>query len=390
MSNAPTMMGYVRPDGRVGIRNHVLVISTVVCSGVVTRRIADQVQGAVAIENPFGCAQLEPDLEITRRTLVNTAKNPNVGGVLVVGLGCEQIQADDLVREIEKTGKPVEKVIIQEEDGGTPAAIEKGVRLLRKMAEEVLSQRPEEVNMSNLVLGVECGGSDATSGLASNPVVGYASDRVVDLGGTVILSETPEMIGAEDILANRAVSREVGEKIVSTVRRWVELAASYNVDLVGTQPAPGNIIGGISTIEEKSLGAIIKGGSRPVQGMVNYAEEVGGKGLWLMDTPGYDIMSVVGMVAGGATLVIFTTGRGTPTGNPIAPVIKVAANPQTARKMRENIDFDASTVTLGQETIEQAGERLFKLVMDTTRGKPTRAELLGFREFMIHKIIPSF
>jgi len=385
-----SILGYVRPDGRVGIRNHLLVMSTVICSSFVTRRIADQVQGAVAIENPFGCGQLEPDLEITRRTLVNTAKNPNVGGVLVVGLGCEQIQADDLVGEIEKTGKPVEKVVIQEEDGGTPAAIEKGVRLLRKMAEEVLSQRPEEVDMSNLVLGVECGGSDATSGLASNPVVGYVADRVVDLGGTVILSETPEMIGAEDILANRAVSREVGERIVRTVRRWVELAASYNVDLVGTQPAPGNIAGGISTIEEKSLGAIIKGGSRPVQGMVDYAEEVRGKGLWLMDTPGYDIMSVVGMVAGGATLVIFTTGRGTPTSNPIAPVIKVTANPQTARKMRENIDFDASTVILGQETIEQAGERLFKLVIDVARGKPTRAELLGFKEFMIHKIIPSF
>ncbi len=388
--NGQSILGYVRPDGRVGIRNHLLVMSTVICSSFVARRIADQVQGAVAIENPFGCGQLEPDLEITRRTLVNTAKNPNVGGVLVVGLGCEQIQADDLVREIEKTGKPVEKVVIQEEDGGTPAAIEKGVRLLRKMAEEVLSQRPEEVDMSNLVLGVECGGSDATSGLASNPVVGYVADRVVDLGGTVILSETPEMIGAEDILANRAVSREVGERIVRTVRRWVELAASHNVDLVGTQPAPGNIAGGISTIEEKSLGAIIKGGSRPVQGMVDYAEEVRGKGLWLMDTPGYDIMSVVGMVAGGATLVIFTTGRGTPTGNPIAPVIKVTANPQTARKMRENIDFDASTVTLGQETIEQAGERLFRLVIDVARGKPTRAELLGFKEFMIHKIIPSF
>jgi altronate dehydratase large subunit len=388
--NGQSILGYVRPDGKVGIRNHLLVMSTVICSSFVARRIADQIQGAVAIENPFGCGQLEPDLEITRRTLVNTAKNPNVGGVLVVGLGCEQIQADDLVREIEKTGKPVEKVVIQEEDGGTPAAIEKGVRLLRKMAEEVLSQRPEEVDMSNLVLGVECGGSDATSGLASNPVVGYVADRVVDLGGTVILSETPEMIGAEDILANRAVSREVGERIVRTVRRWVELAASYNVDLVGTQPAPGNIAGGISTIEEKSLGAIIKGGSRPVQGMVDYAEEVRGKGLWLMDTPGYDIMSVVGMVAGGATLVIFTTGRGTPTGNPIAPVIKVTANPQTARKMRENIDFDASTVTLGQETIEQAGERLFKLVIDVARGKPTRAELLGFKEFMIHKIIPSF
>jgi altronate dehydratase large subunit len=388
--NRPTILGYVRPDGKVGIRNHLLVMSTVICSGFVARRIADQVQGAVAIENPFGCGQLEPDLEITRRTLVNTAKNPNVGGVLVVGLGCEQIQADDLVREIEKTGKPVEKVVIQEEDGGTPAAIEKGVRLLRKMAEEVLSQRPEEVDISNLVLGVECGGSDATSGLASNPVVGYVADKIVDLGGTVILSETPEMIGAEDILASRAVSREVGERIVRTVRRWVELAASYNVDLVGTQPAPGNIAGGISTIEEKSLGAIIKGGSRPIQGMVDYAEEVKGKGLWLMDTPGYDIMSVVGMVAGGATLVIFTTGRGTPTGNPIAPVIKVTANPQTARKMRENIDFDASTVILGQETIEQAGERLFRLVIDVARGRPTKAELLGFREFMIHKIIPSF
>lgn len=313
---------------------------------------------------------------------------------MVVGLGCEQIQADDLVKEIEKTGKPVEKVVVQEVDGGTPAAIEKGVTLLRRMAEDVLSQKPEEVDVSNLVMGgVECGGSDATSGLASNPVVGYASDKLIDLGGTVILSETPEMIGAEEILARRAVSREVGDRIIRVVRKWVDLAASHGgVDLVGgTQPAPGNIAGGISTIEEKSLGAIIKGGSRAIQGVVDYAEEVKGKGLWIMDTPGYDIMSVVGMVAGGATLVVFTTGRGTPTGNPIAPVIKVTANPFTAKKMRENMDFDASTVTLGQETIEQAGEKLFKLIMDVARGgKPTRAELLGFREFVIHKIIPSF
>lgn len=386
----PTILGYVRSDGKVGIRNYLLVMSTVICSSFVARRIADQVQGAVAIENPFGCGQLEPDLEITKRTLIGMAKNPNVGGVLVVGLGCEQIQADELVREIEKTGKPVEKVVVQEVDGGTPAAIERGVTLLRRMAEEVLSQRPEEVDISNLVMGVECGGSDATSGLASNPVVGYAADKLVDLGGTVILSETPEMIGAEEILAKRAVSREVGDKIIKAVRKWVDLAASYGVDLVGTQPSPGNIAGGLSTIEEKSLGAIIKGGSRPIQGIVDYAEEVKGKGLWIMDTPGYDIMSVVGMVAGGATLVVFTTGRGTPTGNPIAPVIKVTANPYTAKKMRENIDFDASTVTMGQETIEQAGERLFKLIIDVARGKPTRAEILGFREFVIHKIIPSF
>ncbi|MGC9152878.1 MAG: UxaA family hydrolase [Vulcanisaeta sp.] len=386
----PTILGYVRPDGKVGIRNHLLVMSTVICSSFVTRRIADQVKGAVAIENPFGCGQLEPDLEITKRTLINTAKNPNVGGVLIVGLGCEQIQADDLVKEIEKTGKPVERVVIQEEDGGTPAAIEKGVRILRRMAEEVLSQKPEEVDISNLTMGVECGGSDATSGLASNPVVGYASDKLIDLGGTVILSETPEMIGAEEILAKRAVSKEVGDRIVKVVRKWIDLAASYGVDLVGTQPSPGNIVGGLSTIEEKSLGAVIKGGSRPIQGVVDYAEEVKGKGLWIMDTPGYDIMSVVGMVAGGATLVVFTTGRGTPTGNPIAPVIKVTANPYTAKKMRENIDFDASTVTLGQETIEQAGEKLFRLIIDVARGKPTRAELLGFNEFVIHKIIPSF
>lgn len=390
MANAPTVMGYVRPDGRVGIRNHVLVMSTVICSSVVTRRIAEQVNGAVAIENPFGCGQLEPDLQVTKRTLVGMAKNPNVGAVLVVGLGCEQIQADEVADEIAKTGKPVERIVIQDVNGGTPAAIERGVTLLRRMAEETLAQRPTEVDASSLVMGVECGGSDAMSGLASNPVVGYVSDKLIDLGGTVILSETPEMIGAEEILAKRAVSKEVADRIYEIVGKWVRLAASYNVDLVGTQPAPGNIAGGISTIEEKSLGAIIKGGSRTIQGVLDYAEEVKGKGLFIMDTPGYDIMSVVGMVAGGATLVIFTTGRGTPTGNPIAPVIKVTANPYTYNKMRENIDFDASTVVRGVETVEQAGERLFNLMLEVARGRQTKAELLGFREFVIHKIIPSF
>lgn len=390
MANAPTVMGYVRPDGRVGIRNHVLVMSTVICSSVVTRRIAEQVNGAVAIENPFGCGQLEPDLQVTKRTLVGMAKNPNVGAVLVVGLGCEQIQADEVADEIAKTGKPVERIVIQDVNGGTPATIERGVTLLRRMAEETLAQRPTEVDASSLVMGVECGGSDATSGLASNPVVGYVSDKLIDLGGTVILSETPEMIGAEEILAKRAVSKEVADRIYEIVGKWVRLAASYNVDLVGTQPAPGNIAGGISTIEEKSLGAIIKGGSRTIQGVLDYAEEFKGKGLFIMDTPGYDIMSVVGMVAGGATLVIFTTGRGTPTGNPIAPVIKVTANPYTYNKMKENIDFDASTVVRGVETVEQAGERLFNLMLEVARGRQTKAELLGFREFVIHKIIPSF
>lgn len=390
MGSRPTILGYVRPDGKVGIRNHVLVLSTVICSSVVTRRIAEQVKGAVAIENPFGCGQLEPDLQITKRTLLGMAKNPNVGAVLVVGLGCEQIQADELADEIAKTGKPVERIVIQDINGGTPAAVERGVTLLRRLAEDTLSKKPTEVDVSSLVMGVECGGSDATSGLASNPVVGYASDRLVDLGGTVILSETPEMIGAEEILAKRAASREVANRIYEVVNKWVRLAASYNVDLVGTQPSPGNIAGGISTIEEKSLGAIIKGGSRPIQGVLDYAEEVKGRGLFIMDTPGYDVMSVVGMVAGGATLVVFTTGRGTPTGNPIAPVIKVTANPYTYSKMRENIDFDASTVVRGEETVEQAGERLFNLILEVARGRLTKAEALGFNEFIIHKIIPSF
>ena len=390
MGNRPTIMGYVRPDGKVGIRNHVLVMSTVICSSVVARRIAEQVNGAVAIENPFGCGQLEPDLQVTKRTLVGMAKNPNVGAVLVVGLGCEQIQADEVADEVAKTGKPVERIVIQDVNGGTPAAIERGVTLLRRMAEETLARRPTEVDVSSLVMGVECGGSDATSGLVSNPVVGYVSDKLIDLGGTVILSETPEMIGAEEVLAKRAASKEVADRIYEVVGKWVRLAASYNVDLVGTQPSPGNIAGGISTIEEKSLGAIIKGGSRTIQGVLDYAEEVKGRGLFIMDTPGYDIMSVVGMVAGGATLVIFTTGRGTPTGNPIAPVIKVTANPYTYNKMKENIDFDASTVVRGVETVEQAGERLFNLMLEVARGRQTKAELLGFREFVIHKIIPSF
>ena len=230
---------------------------------------------------------------------------------------------------------------------------------------------------------------DATSGIAANPVVGYVADKIVDLGGTVILSETPEMIGAEHILLKRIVDATTRNKLLNAIKRWLKIAEEQGVDLIGTQPTRGNIAGGITTIEEKSLGAIIKGGSRPIRGFLEYAEEVKGKGLYIMDTPGNDVMSLAGMVAGGAQLILFTAGRGTPVGNPIAPVIKITGNPHTYARMKENIDFDASPVLLGRKTVNEAGEQLFRLVLEVARGKLTRAEILGHNEFVIHKILPS-
>lgn len=380
--------GFPRPDGRVGVRNLVAVIPSVVCASHVARRIADSVREAVYIDNQFGCSQLKPDLEITFRTLAGIGRNPNIASVLIVSLGCEELPAEKLADEIARSGKSVELIVIREV-GGSLHALEKGVRILRRLAEEASRVRRESFDLSAMVLGVECGGSDATSGIAANPVTGYVADKVVDMGGAVVLSETPEMIGAEELLIKRVRSPEVAEKLVRAIRKWIELAHSVGVDLLGTQPTRGNIEGGITTIEEKSLGAIIKGGSRTIQDVLEYAEEVQGRGLFVMDTPGNDVISLAGMAAGGVQLTIFTTGRGTPVGNPVMPVIKVTGNPYTYEKMSDDIDFDASSVITNGRSVEEVGEELLQLVLEVASGKPTRAELGDHTEFVIHKILPS-
>ncbi len=381
--------GYRRPDGTVGIRNHVAIIPASVCASTVASNIAAQIPGAVALPNQHGCCQIGADHEQTVRTLIGLGRNPNVAAVLVVGLGCEGVPVHQVVSEIEATGKTAEVVVIQEA-GGTLKATAEGVAIASRLAREISFLQREEIAVSELSLAIECGGSDFTSGLASNPAAGIAADLLVEAGGNVMLSETTEFIGAEHVLARRAKSSEIGEKIIRFVRQCEERAKLLNVDIRGGQPTPGNISGGISTIEEKSLGCIYKAGHAPVQDILAYGEAPKEKGLYIMDTPGQDIESITGMLAGGAQIVIFTTGRGTPTGSAIAPVIKITGNSRTFKMMEDNTDIDASTIISGDETIEQVGERIFEEIIRVANGHMPKAESLGHREFGIYKIAPTY
>jgi len=383
------IQGYRRPNGQLGIRNHLLILPTSVCATTVAFNIAAQVPGAIALPNQHGCCQLGADYEQTLRTLIGLGKNPNVAAVLVVGLGCEGIPIQGTADEISKTGKPVKAIIIQE-NSGTLKTTALGIQIASEMARNIALLKSEEASLSELSLGIECGGSDFTSGLASNPAVGTASDLLVRAGGTAMLSETTEFIGAEHVLATRAKSPEIAQKLIQIVEQTELRAKQLNVDLREGQPTPGNIAGGISSIEEKSLGCIYKAGHSPIQDVLPYGETPQGKGLYIMDTPGQDVESMAGMLAGGATVLVFTTGRGTPTGSPIAPVIKVTANEQTYRNMEDNIDMDLSTIISGEETIEQAGERIFTEVIEVANGRLTKSESLGHREFGIYRIGSTF
>jgi len=380
--------GVARPVGRPGTRDHLLVLPTCVCSAHTALAIAAAVPGATSFYHQHGCAQLEFDRLQTLRTLVGTATNPNVGATLVVGLGCENVTSSEVAGAIADRGRPVLALDIQTQ-GGTERAVVRGIAACEQLQRQAGSGRRELFALSELVLGTECGGSDALSGLTANPVVGWVADQVVGAGGTVILSETTELIGAEHLLAARAAPTCVGELLVSTVARVEEQIKATGVDLRGTQPAPGNMQGGLSSIEEKSLGCMHKGGSSPLREVVEYAAAPKERGLVFMDTPGHDVESVTGMVAGGAQAVLFTTGRGTPTGSPVAPVIKIATNDAIWSAMRPNLDFGAGAVAAGRESIAEAGERLLRLLLRILSGDLTRAEALGHREFAIHRIGPT-
>lgn len=383
--------GYARPDGTYGIRNHLLILPTSVCASDTASRIAAQVPGAVAIPHQHGCCEIGEDYAQTVRTLIGFGKNPNVGAVLIVSLGCEGIQAAPVEKELSATGKPAESVIIQEH-GGTLGALQAGVRIASRMAIELSAIPKVEFDISNLILGLECGGSDPTSGIAANPVLGVCSDLLIAEGGSSILSETTEMIGAEHLLAEKAVTPEIAEAFLNMVRRTEQRAIDMGNDLRGSQPTPGNIEGGITTIEEKSLGCIYKAGNSPLVGTLEYGEMMPSspKGLYFMDTPGEDIDSITGMVAGGAQLIVFTSGRGTPTGCPIAPVIKLTGNYDTYHKMTDNIDFNAGRVITGEASIEELGKELFENMIQVCNGRMTKAESLGHQEFGIFRIGYTF
>ncbi len=382
------LTGYPRSDGRVGIRNHLLVLSSVVCANRAAERIAAEVPGAIALTHQHGCAQLGEDRERTRRTLVGFGSHPNVGATLVVGLGCEAIQPGTIADGVCGAGRQAEVLTIQD-CGGVSSTVERGVSLLRSLTGEMKDSTRVPIECEDLILGTECGGSDATSGLAANPSLGSAADSVVKRGGTVILSETMEMVGAEHLLMQRAETQAVADQIDATVRRTEENALNMGEDIRGSQPAPGNIAGGITTIEEKSLGCIFKGGTTPIREVAAYATRPQKSGLVIMDTPGQDVESVSGMVAGGAQVVVFTTGRGTPTGCPIAPVIKVTANERTAEFMAEHIDVDLSGVIRGEMCTAEGGDRVLRCIARTVGGRKVQAEILGHREFAIYRTAPS-
>ena len=378
--------GYKRPDGRVGVRNYVLILPASVCASDTTRIIASQVNGAVTFNNQNGCSQVPPDQQLTMDVEAGYAANPNVYGTVVVSLGCENCQMDLVVKAIqERTNKPLKQVIIQEE-GGTLKAIDKAVRYAKEMVQEASMMRREECDMSKLIVGTECGGSDPTSGLAANPTIGELSDRLVDLGATSILSETTEFIGAEHILARRGKNEEVKKQILGIVHRYEDALRLVGEEVREGNPSPGNKAGGLTTLEEKSLGCIHKGGHRTVEAVYDYGKQVDTTGLVIMDTPGNDPSSVAGMVAGGCQVVVFSTGRGTPTGNPLVPVIKITGNKLTFKNMEDNIDYDASPVIYGKKTLGEQGDELLAMTMEVVNGKQSKAESLGYTEMALSLI----
>jgi altronate dehydratase large subunit len=381
--------GYRRPDGRVGVRNHVLVVPTVVCSAVVTERIASAVPGAVALPHLAGCGQLGPDMQVTHETLAAYCQHPNVGAVLVVALGCEQVVAQMLAESARAAGKRSAIVSIQGE-GGTPKAIAKGTEVAAGLARDIAGVARDRCGIADLILSLKCGGSDYTSGLSANPALGRVADRINAGGGATVLGEIAEIMGAEHLLAARASHPDVAGRLLRVIHRVESEAKALGLDIRGTQPSPGNIRGGLTTIEEKSLGATHKAGETgALADVVPYAARITKPGLTVMDTPGLDVESVTGMVGGGAQVVVFTTGLGTPTGNPIAPVIKITGNARTAETMADNTDLDVSGILEHGESIDTAADRLLREILAVCSGKPTAAERLGHREFAIHRRNPT-
>ncbi|MEP3436864.1 MAG: altronate dehydratase family protein [Hoeflea sp.] len=389
----PVFQGYRRSDGKVGTRNFIGVIASVNCSSLVTRRIADHYNalgaldaypgcdGVVALTHKSGCSVSDgsTSMDMLRRTLGGYIRHPNFAGLLIVGLGCEDNQIDDMLADQNLVPGPMLRTLSIQDAGGTRAAITAGISQVSEMVAEAAKATRSAVPASELVIGLQCGGSDGLSGLTANPALGAAVDRLVACGGTAILAETPEIHGAENLLLERAVNREVGERLIGLLDWWQDYTKREPHGFDGNA-SPGNREGGLTTILEKSLGAVAKGGTTNLVDVINYAEPAEKPGLIFMDSPGFDPVSATGQVASGATLVAFTTGRGSCFGCRPSPSIKLASNTPIFERMRDDMDFDCGTVLDGTETIEEMGERIFQLMLATASGAATQSEILGYGE----------
>ena len=381
-----TFWGYRRPEGRPGVRNHVLILPTCACGSETARIVASQVRGAVYIIFNTGCSDVAANTAMSQKVLTGFATNPNVYGVVIIGLGCETVPHKVLREKVQAlTKRPVVSFGIQEE-GGTLKTIEKAVRAARIMAAEAGAQQKEEFPISELLLGIECGDSDATSGIAANPAVGNLSDRLVDLGATAMMSESIEWIGGEHVLARRAATPALHDDVIRVCEAYEQHLLGAGQDCRAGQPTPGNKAGGLSTIDEKSLGCIRKGGTRPISEVLEQAVRPTQRGALVMDTAGYDISSVTSMVAAGCNIVFFTTGRGTPTGNAIVPVCKVTANEHTYNWLEDNMDVDLSGIIRGEATVEEMGAKLLKTFQSIANGQLTKAEAYGFSDIAVDHV----
>ncbi|HEX7475917.1 MAG TPA: UxaA family hydrolase [Dehalococcoidales bacterium] len=380
--------GYVRSNGRVGVRNHVLIFPTIICASSVAQMISREVPGTVCVSHPHGCGHLGVELEHMLRTMAGFCANPNVAGVLLVGLGCELITPEMIGAELGKSGQRYAILSIQKESGSA-AAIEKGRGIAQQLVAEAAAAKRHSVDVSELIVGVKCGGSDTLSGLTANPALGFASDILVKNGSTVIMTEVPEMLGAEQVLLRRSATDTVKESILRITGDMEASVVKMGVDIRGTEPSPGNIAGGLTTLEEKSLGAILKGGTTMIKQVTAYAERPAEKGLIIMDGPALDAVSLTGMLAAGAQIIVFTTGRGSPLGAAIAPVIKVATNTNMYQNMQGDMDLNAGELADGKSSLPEMGERIFREIIAVASGKATRSEILGHCEFAIHSIGPA-
>ena len=388
-----TFLGIRRANGRVATRNTLAVVSTVNCSAHTCRAIADhftparlaafpQVDGVIALTGALSCAMEVGGREYLylQRVLAGMVRHPNVAGSVIVGLGCEANQPADLIANysLQETATGPLKWLTIQQAGGVRKAVAAGIEAVEAMLPVANAAVRGPQPLSELVVALQCGGSDAWSGVTANPVVGLVSDELVRQGGTVVLGETPEVVGAEQLLTQRAISPAVGQQLLDHIRWWEEHTARMGTS-INNNPTPGNRAGGLSTIYEKALGAVAKGGHTPLMAVHDYAEPVTGRGLVLMNTPGYDPVAVTGQVAGGATLVLFTTGRGSVFGFKPAPVIKIASTSDLYRRMADDMDFDAGVV-LGGTSLEEAAGELFELVVGVASGRPSKSEAQGIGE----------